>query len=60
MPHDTEQRIQELCRQALSAKDDAEVERVLLALRLVIHEHLALAKIALSLQASLIPNSELL
>jgi hypothetical protein len=56
MPHETEQRIQELCGQALCAKDDAEVERVLIALREVIHEHLTLAKIALSLQASLIPH----
>ncbi len=35
MSADTEERIHELCRQALSAKDDAEVERLLIALRLV-------------------------
>ena len=56
MSADTEERIQALCRRALGAKDDAEVECIVADLRIAIHEHISLARIALGLRAALIPG----
>ena len=58
MTVDTEERINVLCRKALKAQSDVEVERVMAALRIAIYEHVNLAKITLLLQASLIPDEK--
>jgi len=47
----TEARIQQLCREVLSAETEAEAERVIPELREVLQEHLRLAKASLKKQA---------
>jgi hypothetical protein len=50
MPAHTAARIQQLCTEALAAKTQADVERILPELRLALEEHIKLAKDSLGSQ----------
>ena len=52
MPEHTESRIMDLISQALAAKSEAEVDRVLPNLRFALREHIRLAKESLEAQAT--------
>jgi hypothetical protein len=52
MPAHTEVRIQRLCTEALAAKTQADVDRIVPELRAALEEHVRLAKDSLRLQAS--------
>ena len=55
MPAHTEIRIRELCAQAIEAKSDGEIDRIIPELRDALQEHIALAKASLKAQATTIP-----
>jgi hypothetical protein len=52
VPAHTEVRIQQLCTEALAAKSEADVDRVIPELRAALEEHISLAKNSLEIQAS--------
>ncbi len=52
MPQHTEARIQQLCREVIAAKTEADVQRILPELRSALQEHIRLAKDSLEAQAS--------
>jgi hypothetical protein len=52
MPAHTEVRVQQLCTEALAAKTQADVDRIIPELRAALEEHVRLAKDSLRLQAS--------
>jgi hypothetical protein len=52
MPAHTEARIQQLCTEAIAAKTQADVDRIIPELRLAIEEHIRLAKESLEAQIS--------
>jgi len=54
VPQHTEARIQQLCREAVAARTEADLERILPELRSALHEHICLAKDSLGGQASTI------
>jgi hypothetical protein len=55
MPKRTEKRLRDLCEQAITAKDQPEVERKASELRAALEEHISAARESLSTQASVIP-----
>jgi hypothetical protein len=55
MPAHTEVRIQQLCTEALAAKTQADIERIIPELRVALEEHIKLAKDSLGAQAAVIP-----
>jgi hypothetical protein len=54
MPQYTEARIQQLCVEAIAAKSQSDVNRIIRELRVALQEHVRLAKDSLGLQASAI------
>jgi len=52
VPLHTEARIQQLCSEALSAKNQADVERIVRELRAALEEHIRLAKDSLEGQVN--------
>ena len=54
MPAHTEARIQQLCTEALAAKTEGDIERILPKLRSALEEHIRLAKDSLETQVSTI------
>jgi hypothetical protein len=48
MPHHTEERIISLCTDAIAAKSEEDIERILAELRTALQEHIRLAKDSLS------------
>jgi hypothetical protein len=54
VPADSEVRIQQLCREALAANTQADVERIIGVLRAALEEHIRFAKESLHLQATTI------
>jgi hypothetical protein len=53
MPLHTEARIHALCKKAVSAHDEAEVERIVSELRTALNEHIRYARVSLQAQAKL-------
>ena len=54
MPAHTEARIQQLCTEALAAKMQAEIDRIIPELRSALEEHIKLAKGSLEAQVATI------
>jgi hypothetical protein len=54
VPAHTDAKIHQLCTEALAAKTDADVERIIPELRAALHEHVRLAKASLEGQVSVI------
>ncbi|MGH7192022.1 MAG: hypothetical protein ACREJM_00640 [Candidatus Saccharimonadales bacterium] len=54
MAHETENRLRDLCQQAVAAKDQSQVERLLIEFRLVLEDHVEQARVALSSQLSIL------
>jgi hypothetical protein len=52
MPHYTEAKIQRLCTEAISAKSEEDIERIVKELRSALEEHVRLAKESLKAQAA--------
>lgn len=54
MPLHSEARILTLCAEAIAAKDESDVERIIVELRAALTEHIQLAKASLEVQAAAI------
>jgi hypothetical protein len=55
MPRFTENRIKQLCKEAVAARTKEDVERVIRQLRAALDEHISLAKSSLEAQATTLP-----